>query len=377
VKNLAILALTIALAIGMARADEGIEVEATVPAGEITVSTFYETLTPYGKWIQDDTYGWIFQPAVVVGDADWRPYVNGGHWVHTDCGWYWESDYAWGWAAFHYGRWHRHAAHGWVWVPDCTWGPAWVEWRECETHYGWAPLPPGSVYVNGGFTWRGHGVAVGFDFGLVEADFSFVPCQSFFAVNLVGVCVGRHHVHGFWGTTVIRNTYVIRNKYVCNEGFNRVIVEKHCGKFGSKHVQSLGLGEGQRIRERHGNNTIHAYRPDVSNKTPYDPNAAQKRHQERLQQQQQRREQQQQIRQHNQQQREQGRQEQQKRHEEFQQHQQQRRQENWERRQQNQQHSAPPRQQHQAPQQHVQPQHHPAPQQQHHAVPQQHKHHGR
>ena len=59
-------------------------------------------------------YGPCWQPTVVVVNPGWQPYCNGGHWVYTDCGWYWLSGYSWGWAPFHYGRWFRHSHYGLV-----------------------------------------------------------------------------------------------------------------------------------------------------------------------------------------------------------------------------------------------------------------------
>jgi hypothetical protein len=59
-----------------------------------------------------------------------------------DCGWTWVSEWEWGWAPFHYGRWYCHAHHGWVWIPGTVWGPAWVAWRCGDGFVGWAPLSP-------------------------------------------------------------------------------------------------------------------------------------------------------------------------------------------------------------------------------------------
>jgi len=36
------------------------------------------------------------------------------------------SDYKWGWAAFHYGRWFRDDRRGWLWKPGNEWGAAWL-----------------------------------------------------------------------------------------------------------------------------------------------------------------------------------------------------------------------------------------------------------
>src|SRR5690606_30432372 len=72
-----------------------------------------------------------------------RPYYTNGHWVMTEYGNTWVSDYPWGWAAFHYGRWVYSNFYGWLWIPDSQWGPAWVVWRQGGGYYGWAPMGPG------------------------------------------------------------------------------------------------------------------------------------------------------------------------------------------------------------------------------------------
>jgi hypothetical protein len=86
-------------------------------------SDFYAPLQPYGQWVDVPGYGRCWTPANV--DSSWRPYAD-GHWERTDAGWYWVSDERWGWATYHYGRWHRDLRIGWVWVPQTEWAPAWV-----------------------------------------------------------------------------------------------------------------------------------------------------------------------------------------------------------------------------------------------------------
>jgi hypothetical protein len=66
------------------------------PPEEITLNYFYDTLAPYGSWVNVDGYGQCWRPTTVIYDAAWRPYGDRGHWVYTDYGWYWDSDYAWG-----------------------------------------------------------------------------------------------------------------------------------------------------------------------------------------------------------------------------------------------------------------------------------------
>src|SRR5690606_36433667 len=109
---------------------------------EININYFENALAPYGTWIDVADYGRCWQPTVVLINRSWRPYADRGRWVYTSHGWYWQSDYSWGWAPFHYGRWHQDRRHGWVWVPGSTWGPAWVSWRYTDDYCGWAPLPP-------------------------------------------------------------------------------------------------------------------------------------------------------------------------------------------------------------------------------------------
>src|SRR4051812_11714894 len=116
-------------------------------------SYFYDSLAPYGNWVDVEGYGPCWQPTVEVANPNWQPYGDRGHWVYSDCGWCWVSDYSWGWAPFHYGRWFRHGRFGWCWAPDTVWGPAWVSWRYADAYCGWAPLPPTACYRPGfGFT---------------------------------------------------------------------------------------------------------------------------------------------------------------------------------------------------------------------------------
>lgn len=104
--------------------------------------TFDERLSPYGAWLIIPGYGRAWQPAnEYVGD-DFYPYGSDGHWVFTDEGWVFDSDYPFGWAVFHYGRWMLDPDYGWVWLPGNTWAPAWVSWRRGGTYVGWAPMGP-------------------------------------------------------------------------------------------------------------------------------------------------------------------------------------------------------------------------------------------
>ena len=141
---------------------------------------FYDSLAPYGNWVDVDGYGRCWQPTAVVVNTGWQPYFDCGHWVYSDCGWYWLSDYSWGWAPFHYGCWFRHGRLGWCWVPGHTWGPSWVSWRYNDHYCGWAPLPPGAHFAVGvGLTFRGHRVGERDDFGLRPGHYHFVGWDHF------------------------------------------------------------------------------------------------------------------------------------------------------------------------------------------------------
>jgi hypothetical protein len=113
----------------------------------VSVEAFHDALSPYGDWVYANNLGRVWRPYRVVVGADFRPYLTGGHWVYTDYGWTFESDYDWGWAPYHYGRWYLEPFYGWVWVPDTVWGPAWVDWRFGNGYVGWVPLPPPGISV--------------------------------------------------------------------------------------------------------------------------------------------------------------------------------------------------------------------------------------
>ncbi|HEY4965245.1 MAG TPA: DUF6600 domain-containing protein [Puia sp.] len=112
---------------------------APAPAPEVSYQSFYDQLSPYGSWINYPGYGYVWMPDA---GPDFRPYSSNGSWIYTDAGWTWASNYSWGWAPFHYGRWFFENGYGWLWVPGNEWAPAWVSWRGGGDYYGWAPLGP-------------------------------------------------------------------------------------------------------------------------------------------------------------------------------------------------------------------------------------------
>ena len=188
---------------------------------EVTVNSFYDTLAPYGSWVDVDGYGRCWRPSVVVYNSGWQPYCDHGHWVYTDCGWYWSSDYSWGWAPFHYGRWFQHSRWGWCWTPDTVWGPSWVTWRYSNEYCGWAPLPPRAVYREGvGFFYNGLAVSIGFDFGLSWNCFAFVPIGHFCDPHPRRYCVAPAQVTQIYNHTTVINNFNGHGRNLANRGID-------------------------------------------------------------------------------------------------------------------------------------------------------------
>jgi hypothetical protein len=171
---------------------------------QVSVNFFYNTLDPYGEWVQDPDYGYCWHPTGV--DENWAPYTD-GYWAYTDSGWTWVSYEDYGGIVYHYGRWAHLPGEGWVWVPGNVWAPAWVSWRTNDDYVGWAPLPPEAHWSAGvGFsTW----VDARFDIG--PGFFSFVGVRDFGAPSLSEVIVNRTK-----NVTIINNTTNITNITVNN-----------------------------------------------------------------------------------------------------------------------------------------------------------------
>jgi hypothetical protein len=183
------------------------------------VNYFYSDLSPYGAWVDLAGVGWCWQPRTALINHGWRPYCDGGHWLNSDCGWYWQSDYSWGWAPFHYGRWQRHNRCGWVWVPDTVWAPSWVVWRTSGDYCGWAPVPPHAVF-DAGFGWRFNGVRAGpnFDFGLRPDCFTFVPFHDFTHHDLDHRRLAPTEVTRVYSHTTVINNFAANNRTIVNRG---------------------------------------------------------------------------------------------------------------------------------------------------------------
>jgi len=160
---------------------------------DVSMQSFYDELSPYGTWIQDPQYGYVWRPDVEQGD--FRPYYTNGRWAMTEYGNTWVSNYDWGWAPFHYGRWVYNRYNQWVWIPDTTWGPAWVSWRSGGGYYGWAPMGPG--------------MNINLNINIPDLWWVFIPQRNIYYDSFPRYYSRRN-------VTIIHNTTIINNTYVNN-----------------------------------------------------------------------------------------------------------------------------------------------------------------
>jgi len=148
----------------------------------VSFGFFYNSLDPYGQWVQVGDYGYCWHPNNV--GPDWRPYAD-GYWAYTDDGWTWVSYEDFGWITYHYGRWLHVQDFGWCWAPDYQWAPAWVSWRCGDQYVGWAPLPPEARFqVDAGF---GAGCDAEYDIG--PSCYNFCEIGSFGSPALLSVLI--------------------------------------------------------------------------------------------------------------------------------------------------------------------------------------------
>ena len=216
----------------------------------VNFQVFYDELSPYGTWVNNPQYGYVWMPNVAPG---FEPYATNGHWTLTDEGWTWVSDYPWGWAPFHYGRWYDDPSYGEMWVPDNQWGPGWVTWGSSDGYYGWAPIEPGISL----------GVAYGDGYRPRSDHWTFVRDRDF-----GGRDINAHYINRSENVTIINNTRSINNSRTDNSrhstynaGPERADVEKRAGR----SIAPVALKDRSSKGETEGNGELSIYRPRVEN----------------------------------------------------------------------------------------------------------------
>ena len=175
------------------------------PDSRITLQTFYDELSYYGDWVDNPDYGYVWRPDV---GRDFRPYYTNGRWAMTEYGNTWVSDYEWGWAPFHYGRWFYDDYDGWVWLPDTVWGPSWVSWRSGGGYYGWAPLGP-RISININF---------GRNYYVPNNHWVFIPQRCIYYPSYGRYWEPRRNVYIINNTTYINNIYTNNRNVRCFTG---------------------------------------------------------------------------------------------------------------------------------------------------------------
>jgi len=160
----------ISMAVSQAPAQEAL--------GEEGFGFFYDSLAPYGDWLEIAGHGPCWRPEVEEG---WSPYTD-GYWAYTDVGWTWVSHEPFGSIVYHYGRWLL-SNRGWCWVPGADWSPAWVSWRTGGDYIGWAPLPPEVPW----YPQRGISTWVDVHTEIGPAYYRFCSVRDFSSPSLTGV----------------------------------------------------------------------------------------------------------------------------------------------------------------------------------------------
>jgi hypothetical protein len=175
-----------------------IETKAQSVSVSVNFNTFQQELSPHGRWMNNPRFGQVW----VYGDPDFKPYYTNGHWQYTNYGWSWISDYTWGWAPFHYGRWEYDNYYGWMWIPGYEWASAWVSWSSYDDYYGWAPL--------------GYGININVSFGSIPYNrWNFIPRRNICDRNVYRYIVPYERNSRF------RNAVVINNYYYGGNGVGR------------------------------------------------------------------------------------------------------------------------------------------------------------
>lgn len=209
----------------------------------VTTQYFYDELSPYGDWVHNREYGYVWIPHA---GRNFYPYASNGRWLYTDYGWTWLSDYEWGWAPFHYGRWDFDPQYGWFWFPGNEWAPAWVVWRQGNGYFGWAPMRPETGFG------RGYD-----DIG----RWIFVRERDFGKSN-----IQRYSVNRMRNDEIINSTRIISDNRADNSG-RRVYVSgpdpAEVENLTGRRVKRVKVQDSSSPGRRLTNNQLEIYRPRV------------------------------------------------------------------------------------------------------------------
>jgi hypothetical protein len=182
---------------------------------------FYNALAPYGQWIETNDGLMVWHPTFL--DRTWAPYTY-GNWEWTNDGWYWNSDEPFGYITYHYGRWYNDEYYGWIWVPDDQWAPAWVEWRYDDDNIGWAPLPPYAEFT------IGIGLHYTHEYHPNYAYWNFVGYNHFNDADVYHYYAGPRVKYRIYNNTVLRNDYDYNNGRIINRGIGYDRVKERVGR---------------------------------------------------------------------------------------------------------------------------------------------------
>lgn len=195
----------------------GIYRTSEVKAQNTEYNYFYTTLAPHGAWVEIDNGLLAWHPAHV--SVRWSPYQL-GQWVWTSNGWYWDSYEPFGDITYHYGRWFNDNYYGWLWVPDKEWGPAWVEWRYDNDYIGWAPLSP---YATFSIT---AGLRFSVQYNTPWNNWLFVSYRHFCEPRLSVYYIPSASKHRIFVNTKYRTDYIYEGNRIVNRGVDRTFIER-------------------------------------------------------------------------------------------------------------------------------------------------------
>ncbi len=189
-----------------------------VPAyGHVSFAFFYDRLAPHGEWIELEDGLMVWRPFSVRNN--WSPYAFGG-WEWTRYGWYWNSNEPYGDIVYHYGRWYNDDYYGWIWVPDYDWAPAWVEWRYDDDYIGWTPLPPYARFS------IGVGITFTQVYVVHYNHWNFVPMKRFCDPYVANYFISDRIKYRVHSRTVEHINYRYEDNVAANRGLDRDLIQR-------------------------------------------------------------------------------------------------------------------------------------------------------